>query len=158
MRPSSRGARAELPSLRTVTLDVTSEDDARDAIAMIHEQLGGLDILVNSAGVMYGYALTDSDAETRSEEETQINLLGSLPMTRLALPLLLNPSPLRSFAGLLGTATRVAEGAARVEPVDQAGEVGQALIEGGDGRVIREEHLGPSAGARRTGPARPPPR
>jgi short-subunit dehydrogenase involved in D-alanine esterification of teichoic acids len=57
------GARAELPSLRTVTLAVTSEDDARDAIAMIHEQLGGLDILVNSAGVMYGYALTDSDAE-----------------------------------------------------------------------------------------------
>lgn len=81
-------AQAKVPLLRTVRLDITSEENAREAIAMIRDQLGGLDVLVNNAGVMYCYALGDSDAERKSEEEIQINLLGSLRMTRLALPLL----------------------------------------------------------------------
>ena len=42
----------------------------------------------NNAGVMYGYGLAVVEARARSEEEAQTNLLGSLRMTRLALPFL----------------------------------------------------------------------
>jgi uncharacterized oxidoreductase len=81
-------ARAEVPALLTRRLDVTSEDDASEAIAWLGRELGGLDLLVNCAGLLRGYALTDADAAARSGEDVEVNLVGSLRMTRLALPLL----------------------------------------------------------------------
>jgi uncharacterized oxidoreductase len=50
------------------------------------EQLGGIDILVNCAGVLHPIDM-ETDASARAvEEEVAVNLLGSLRMTRLALP------------------------------------------------------------------------
>jgi uncharacterized oxidoreductase len=42
-------ARSETPALRTLRLDVTSEDEASSAIAWFSSELGGLDLLVNNA-------------------------------------------------------------------------------------------------------------
>jgi uncharacterized oxidoreductase len=81
-------ARAANPRLQTVRLDVTSEQDARRALAWIDEHLGGLDLLVNSAGVFKGGAFDEANAEQTASEEIEINLGGSARMTRLALPLL----------------------------------------------------------------------
>jgi len=81
-------ARAETPALYTRCIDVTSEDDAGEAIAWLERELGGLDVLVNCAGLLRGYTLTDPEAATRSSEDVEVNLVGSLRMTRLALPLL----------------------------------------------------------------------
>jgi len=81
-------ARAANPRLQTVRLDVTAEQDSRRAIAWIEEHLGGLDLLVNSAGVFRGGALDEPNVEQTAPEEIEINLLGSVRMTRLALPLL----------------------------------------------------------------------
>jgi uncharacterized oxidoreductase len=81
-------ARADTPALHTRRLDVTSEDDARDAIAWIEGELGGLELLVNNAGLLRSYALTDADAAEQTDEDVQANVLGALRMTRLALPLL----------------------------------------------------------------------
>jgi uncharacterized oxidoreductase len=81
-------ALAVVPGLQSRRLDVTSEDDARAAFAWVEEELGGLDVLVNNAGLLRGYALTDDDAATKSHEDVEVNLLGTLRMTRLALPLL----------------------------------------------------------------------
>jgi uncharacterized oxidoreductase len=81
-------ARAETPALYTRRLDVTSEDDAREAIAWLERELGGLDVLVNNAGLLRSYALANADAAARSSEDVEVNLLGALRMTRLALPLL----------------------------------------------------------------------
>lgn len=81
-------ARAAVPSLDTLRLDVTSEEDARGAITWIEERLGGLDLLVNSAGVFRHEAFERPDAERAASEEVAVNLLGSVRMTRLALPLL----------------------------------------------------------------------
>jgi uncharacterized oxidoreductase len=80
-------ARAETPALYTRRLDVTSEDDAREAIAWLERELGGLDVLVNNAGLR-SYALANADAAARSSEDVEVNLVGALRMTRLALPLL----------------------------------------------------------------------
>jgi uncharacterized oxidoreductase len=81
-------AQAETPALRTLRLDVTSEDDARSAIAWCSSELGGLDLLVNNAGVVSGAPLWSPQAATASVAEVQTNLIGSIRMTRLALPLL----------------------------------------------------------------------
>jgi uncharacterized oxidoreductase len=81
-------ARASTPRLRALRLDVTSEDDARRAIGWVQEQLGGLDLLVNSAGVFRSGAFDEPGAERAAQADVEINLLGSVRMTRLALPLL----------------------------------------------------------------------
>jgi uncharacterized oxidoreductase len=81
-------AREGTPSLRTVGLDVTSEEKARRAVARVERELGGLDLLVNNAGLFRGYPLAAPEAETRGAEDVEVNLGGSIRMTRLALPML----------------------------------------------------------------------
>jgi uncharacterized oxidoreductase len=80
--------RAQTPAIRTLGLDVTSEEDGRRAIEWLNSELGGLDLLVNNAGLIRGYSLFAPEAETRSVEDLDVNLGGSIRMTRLALPLL----------------------------------------------------------------------
>src|SRR4029450_5080928 len=81
-------ARVDTPALATRRLDVTSENDASAAMDWIEGELGGLDVLVNNAGLLRAYTLADADASARSSEDVQVNLLGVLRMTRLSLPLL----------------------------------------------------------------------
>jgi uncharacterized oxidoreductase len=50
--------------------------------------LAGLDLLVNSAGVMGSYAFASPEAAAKSVEEVEVNVGGAIRMTRLALPLL----------------------------------------------------------------------
>jgi uncharacterized oxidoreductase len=80
--------RAGNPRLRTLRLDVTSEEDAGRAIAWVEEHLGGLDLLINSAGVFRSGAFDEPGAEQAARDDVEINLLGSVRMTRLALPML----------------------------------------------------------------------
>jgi len=81
-------ARAQTPSLQTIRLDVGSESEAREAIRWLTVELGGLDLLVNNAGLLRGYPLTAAGAEEKTLEDVQVNLIGALRMTRLAHPLL----------------------------------------------------------------------
>jgi uncharacterized oxidoreductase len=81
-------ARTEVAGVHSRRLDVTSEDEAHDALAWVDAELGGLDVLVNNAGLLRGYRLADVDVAARSSEDVAVNLLGTLRMTRLALPLL----------------------------------------------------------------------
>jgi uncharacterized oxidoreductase len=81
-------ARAETPALRTLRLDVTSEAEARDAIEWVGRELGGLDLLVNNAGLMRAYDFGAPDAEAKALEDVAVNVGGVIRMTRLALPLL----------------------------------------------------------------------
>jgi uncharacterized oxidoreductase len=80
--------RAGNPRLRTLRLDVTSEEDAGRAIAWVEEHLGGLDLLINSAGVFRSGAFDEPGAERAARDDVEVNLLGFVRMTRLALPLL----------------------------------------------------------------------
>lgn len=89
-RDEARLARAQkdVPGLYTRRLDVTSEDEAREAIEWVASELGRLDLLVNCAGLLRGYELADADASAKCTEDVEVNLLGTVRMTRLALPLL----------------------------------------------------------------------
>jgi len=79
---------ANQSGLHAVMLDVTSEVDARVALAEVIQRLGGLDILVNSAGILRQVARSEVIAAAAVEAEVGVNLLGSMRMTRLALPAL----------------------------------------------------------------------
>ena len=81
-------ALAANPTLRIAELDVTSEDSARSVIEWLESNFGGLDVLVNNAGVMRGGPFSGPCAATSSVEELEVNLGGAIRMTRLALPLL----------------------------------------------------------------------
>jgi uncharacterized oxidoreductase len=76
-------ARASTPRLQALRLDVTSEDDARRAIGWVEEHLGGLDLLVNSAGVFGSGAFDEPGAERAAQADIEVNLIGSVRMTRL---------------------------------------------------------------------------
>jgi clavulanate-9-aldehyde reducatase len=68
-------------------LDVSDEQAAREFAQSAHDELGGLHILVNNAGVMLLGPVADADtAEWR--QMIDVNLLGLLYCTHAALPLI----------------------------------------------------------------------
>ena len=68
-------------------VDVSDEEQARGFIQAAHDELGGLHILVNNAGVMLLGPVTDADiGEWR--QMIEVNLLGLLYCTHAALPLI----------------------------------------------------------------------
>lgn len=72
---------------RAVKLDVTSETDAKNAIAEAVKEFGRIDVLVNNAG----FALVGAVEETSAEQVRQqfdTNVFGVLNVTREALPVL----------------------------------------------------------------------
>ncbi len=81
-------ATANLPALQALRLDVTSEDEAQAAVRWMADHVGGIDMLVNSAGIFAGEAFDSAAADRAASDEVAINFLGSARMVRLALPLL----------------------------------------------------------------------
>lgn len=81
-------AKVDMPDLHTFPVDVTSESEAIAAVTWIEERLGGMDLLINSAGVLRTQAFDSPEAESTAAEHFSINVLGSARMTRVALPLL----------------------------------------------------------------------
>jgi clavulanate-9-aldehyde reducatase len=76
----------EGPSL-VLEVDVSDEEQARSFVQAAHDELGGLHVLVNNAGVMLLGPVTGADmGEWR--RMVSVNLLGLLYCTHAALPLL----------------------------------------------------------------------
>ncbi len=66
-------------------LDVTDEAACRAAVARTQDELGGLDILINNAGVMLLGPIVDADTEDW-RRMISTNVLGLMYMTHAALP------------------------------------------------------------------------
>lgn len=74
-------------NLKAVRLDVTDANSAAAAIAFAQQAFGGLDVLVNNAGVGFIGAVEEAEpSEYRPVFE--VNVFGLIEMTRLALPVL----------------------------------------------------------------------
>jgi len=65
--------------------DVTSPQEAADAVDATVKQFGGIDVVVNNAGVGDSAPLLDESLE-RWEKTLRINLTGAFLITQLALP------------------------------------------------------------------------
>jgi NAD(P)-dependent dehydrogenase (short-subunit alcohol dehydrogenase family) len=108
-------AAAELGA-HAVPTDVTAEEDCVRLVAAHVERHGGLDVLVNSAGV--GFAATIGDTTTRRfDVQLAVNLRGAFLVTREALPHLRASSGLvvnlASIAGTIPTPGLATYGAAK---------------------------------------------
>ena len=79
-------AAAELGALG-MAADVSDEDDCARLVAAHRERYGGLDVLVNSAGIGIAGKIEDQPAK-HVDLQLGVNLRGLLVVTRLALPLL----------------------------------------------------------------------
>lgn len=77
-----RGGRAV-----AVRCDVTREEDVRRLMAATEEAFGGLDVLVNNAGVGL-YGPLERVSQEQLERVFEVNVFGLSRVTRLALPLL----------------------------------------------------------------------
>ncbi|WP_026373051.1 SDR family NAD(P)-dependent oxidoreductase [Agrococcus lahaulensis] len=88
---ASRGARVAVLDLRPgdahlgVECDVSDDASVRAAIERVASELGGIDVLVNNAGIGAAGAVDDND-EAEWHRVWDINVVGIMRVTRAALP------------------------------------------------------------------------
>jgi NAD(P)-dependent dehydrogenase (short-subunit alcohol dehydrogenase family) len=111
-------AGAAIPGLHTTVADVSDEVSVAALFEQVVAQLGGLDVLINNAGIAgpTGYVETLSKAEW--DRTLAVNITGQFLCARLAVPLLKQSSAgvminLSSAAGHLGFAGRSAYSASK---------------------------------------------
>ncbi|MCY1431167.1 Dihydroanticapsin 7-dehydrogenase [compost metagenome] len=97
----------EQPSIRTAVCDVAGRNSLEHAIPGLIEAMGGLDVLVNNAGVSGPTAPVDQLDPDEWDNVMRINLNGTFNVTRLAIPALKRSSHpsiihMSSVAGRLG--------------------------------------------------------
>ncbi|WP_234197793.1 oxidoreductase [Pseudacidovorax sp. NFM-22] len=95
-------------TVQVVALDVTRPGDATRAVALAERTFGGLDVLVNNAGVGFIGAIEEGEPH-EYRPVFEINVFGLIETTRAALPALRQrPGPrivnLSSGAGIAGSA------------------------------------------------------
>jgi len=81
--------RERLPGVGVVAGDIGSRTDVARMLALCDAELGGLDIVIQNAGVAFWYDRVPTvDAAERIEEEIRSNLLGPVLVAAASLPLL----------------------------------------------------------------------
>jgi NAD(P)-dependent dehydrogenase (short-subunit alcohol dehydrogenase family) len=75
----------EGPRVMFVQLDVTDDAQRRAAIAAVEARWGGIDVLVNNAGISYR-SVTEHVTDAERIAQMDANFLGPMALTRLVLP------------------------------------------------------------------------
>ncbi len=117
LEEAAAGCRARGAQVETVAMDVARPQDCRDCVARAVQRFGGLDALVNNAGItMWARfeAVTDFSVYERL---LAVNYLGAVHMTAAALPYLKASRGLvvavASIAGLTGVPERTGYAASK---------------------------------------------
>lgn len=72
--------------VRAYAVDIASLDAVRDGYARTIADLGGVDILINNAGIVRGAPFVEHDPERDIDLTMRINAIAPMWLTRLALP------------------------------------------------------------------------
>ncbi|RTZ44542.1 SDR family oxidoreductase [Candidimonas sp. SYP-B2681] len=115
---SLAAAKVQCPQIHTAIADVSQEESVAALFALIHDKFGGLDVLVNNAGIAgpTGYVETLNKADW--DKTLAVNITGQFLCARLAIPLLKKSDAgvminMSSAAGHLGFAGRAAYAASK---------------------------------------------
>jgi short-subunit dehydrogenase len=102
--------------LETVAGDLTAGDVQEEVVARAVDAFGGIDLLVNNAGISMNARFADLDEEVL-REIFDINFFAAAALTRLAIPELVRSRGaivvVSSLVGLVGTPTRSAYAASK---------------------------------------------
>jgi NAD(P)-dependent dehydrogenase (short-subunit alcohol dehydrogenase family) len=104
-------AAKDIPSLLTMVCDVSKRQDIERMVPAAVEALGGLDVLVNNAGVSGPTAPVEEMDPDAWEKVMQVDLTGTFNVTRMAIPHLKKSSAgviinMSSVAGRFGYPNR----------------------------------------------------
>ncbi len=88
--------------LRPIVADVTDDGAVRSAVAEATRALGGLDVLVNNAGIGAAGTVEDND-DAEWQRVFDVNVLGIVRTTRAALPALRASAARRGEAAIVNT-------------------------------------------------------
>ena len=83
-------------------LDVTDPESSAAFVATAVDRLGGLEILVNNAGLALGRDLFDKSTEADEETVLETNVQGLIRMTRLCLPHLADGGHIVNIGSIAG--------------------------------------------------------
>jgi NAD(P)-dependent dehydrogenase (short-subunit alcohol dehydrogenase family) len=79
-------AAKDIPGLKTVVCDVSKRDDIERTVAASVEALGGLDVLVNDAGIAGSTAPVEAADPDQWEAVMTVDVIGTFHVTRLSVP------------------------------------------------------------------------
>jgi NAD(P)-dependent dehydrogenase (short-subunit alcohol dehydrogenase family) len=79
-------AAAEIPGLETIVCDISKRADIERMVPDAVERLGGLDVLVNNAGIAGPTAPVEEADPDQWEAVMKIDVIGTFYVTRLAIP------------------------------------------------------------------------
>jgi NAD(P)-dependent dehydrogenase (short-subunit alcohol dehydrogenase family) len=116
---------------RFIRCDVSSEADGKAAVALALKEFGGLQVLVNCAGIALAERTLGKDAPHdlgRFQKVIQVNVIGTFNMTRLAADAMAKASP--NAGGERGVVVNTASVAAF------DGQIGQAAYSASKGGVV----------------------
>lgn len=103
--------RAEIPGLFTTVCDMSSRAEIERMVPQAIAALGGLDVLINNAGIAGPTAPTDAMPPEEWDRTLAVNITGMFDVTRLAIPALKQSEAgvivnMSSIAGRLGFINR----------------------------------------------------
>jgi len=106
-----QAAKASYPDVHTICSDVANEQDVAAMFAAVEKVLGGLDVLINNAGVAGPTAYTEDINKADWDHTLAVNITGQFLCVQRAIPLLKASESgviinLSSAAGHLGFAGR----------------------------------------------------
>src|SRR5271168_1554743 len=79
-------AAKDIPGLKTVVCDVSKRDDIERMVAASAEALGGLDVLVNNAGISGQTASVEDSDPDQWEAVMTVDVIGTFHVTRHSIP------------------------------------------------------------------------
>ncbi len=117
--------------VRSIRCDVTSEADGKAAVELALKQFGGLQVLINCAGIAIAERTLGKEAPhdlARFTRVVSINLIGTFNMIRLAAEAMVKAAP--NSAGERGVIVNTASVAA------YDGQIGQAAYSASKGGIV----------------------